>query len=643
MSEANKAVFLSYASQDAEAAKRICEALRAGGIEVWFDQSELRGGDSWDRKIRQQIHDCALFVPIISATTQGRVEGYFRREWKLAVDRTHDMSERVAFLVPVVIDGSSDAHADVPDAFRAVQWSRLPQGETLSAFVNRIADLLTPAALPGVSVPRKIAATPSPSRSRIVLLIIAAIAILAAGYFAMGRLVPSKSAGDKSIAVLPFADMSENKDQEYFSDGLAEEVLDLLAKTPGLHVIARTSSFSFKGKSDDIPTIARKLGVANLLEGGVRKSGNRLRVTTQLIRAGDGEQLWSETYDRELKDVFAVQDEIAEAVVKQLKLKLAPAQESAAHRASNVEAYNEYLLGRQFGNRQTIDGYRRAIDAYHQAIALDPRYTAAYADLVAAEFFLADQTGDAAGLQRAQAAADKAVELGPEDAAGYAARGFIRNNIAWDWVGAQADLEKALALDPSDARVLSRYASLLATLGRLPEAIAAAKGAVQLDPLSSSTWLTLTESEFSNRDFTAAREAVRHALQISPESDYVINDLADLQLLEGNTGAALVTFRKVALEGLRLCGIAMAAYTLKDPKESQRALDDLIAKYAAVGAFQIADVYAWRGETDKAYEWLDRAYAQRDDGLTQLKYDRLLDSIRADPRYAALLRKMKLP
>jgi TolB-like protein/Tfp pilus assembly protein PilF len=643
MSEANKAVFLSYASQDAEAAKRICEALRAGGIEVWFDQSELRGGDSWDRKIRQQIHDCALFIPIISATTQGRVEGYFRREWKLAVDRTHDMSERVAFLVPVVIDGTSDAHADVPDAFRAVQWSRLPQGETPSAFVNRIAELLTPGALPGVSVPRKIAATPSPSRSRIVLLIIAAVAILAAGYFAMGRLVPSKSAADKSIAVLPFADMSENKDQEYFSDGLAEEVLDLLAKTPGLHVIARTSSFSFKGKSDDIPTIARKLGVANLLEGGVRKSGNRLRVTTQLIRAGDGEQLWSETYDRELKDVFAVQDEIAEAVVKQLKLKLAPAQESAAHRTSNVEAYNEYLLGRQFGNRQTIDGYRRAIDAYHQAIALDPRYTAAYADLVAAEFFLADQTGDAAGLQRAQAAADKAVELGPEDAAGYAARGFIRNNIAWDWVGAQADLEKALALDPSDARVLSRYASLLATLGRLPEAIAAAKGAVQLDPLSSSAWLTLAEGEFSSRDFTAANAAVRHALQISPESDYAINDLADLQLLEGNTGAALVTFRKVALEGLRLCGIAMAAYTLKDPKESQRALDDLIAKYAAVGAFQIADVYAWRGETDKAYEWLDRAYAQRDDGLTQLKYDRLLDSIRADPRYAALLRKMKLP
>jgi TolB-like protein len=161
--------------------------------------------------------------------------------------------------------------------------------------------------------------------------------------------------------------MSENKRQEYFSDGLAEEVLELLAKTPGLHVIARTSSFSVKGKSDDIPTIAGKLGVANILEGAVRKSGTRLRVTTQLIRASNGEQIWSETYDRELKDVFAVQDEIAEAVVKRLKLKLAPAQDSTAHGTSNVEAYNQYLLGRQFANRQTLDGDRRAIEACHEA------------------------------------------------------------------------------------------------------------------------------------------------------------------------------------------------------------------------------------------------------------------------------------
>jgi hypothetical protein len=203
VSESPKAAFMSYASQDAEAAKRICEALRAGGIEVWFDQSELRGGDSWDRKIRQQIHDCALFIPVISATTQERVKDYLRREWKLAVDRTHDMSERVAFLLPVVIDATSDAHADVPDAFRAVQWTRLPQGETPSTSVEHIAQLLAPrdpSSPSGLSAPRKAAA--SASRSRFVPWIVATIAILAAGYFAVNRLLSPKLAAEKSIAVL---------------------------------------------------------------------------------------------------------------------------------------------------------------------------------------------------------------------------------------------------------------------------------------------------------------------------------------------------------------------------------------------------------------------------------------------------------
>jgi len=336
------AVFLSYASQDAEAARRICDALRAAGIEVWFDQSELRGGDAWDHKIRKQIHDCTIFIPVVSATTQGRTEGYFRLEWKLAVERTHLMSERVAFLVPVVIDDTSDAQADVPQAFRAFQWTRLPAGVASPAFVARISQLLSPNP-PQAPTDGRLSTGLAPSsrrptssvaasrRSKLVPLLIAVVALLVVGYFALDKFVLSKRTlasaiaslpgrseanpiSERSIAVLPFVDMSEKHDQEYFSDGLSEEVLELLAKTPGLHVIARTSSFSFKAKSDDIPTIAKKLNVANILEGSVRKSGNRLRVTTQLIRASSAEHLWSETYDRDLKDVFAVQDEIAAAV-----------------------------------------------------------------------------------------------------------------------------------------------------------------------------------------------------------------------------------------------------------------------------------------------------------------------------------------
>jgi serine/threonine protein kinase/cytochrome c-type biogenesis protein CcmH/NrfG len=447
----------------------------------------------------------------------------------------------------------------------------------------------------------------------------------------------------RSVAVLPFVDMSENKDQAYFSDGLAEELLDLLAKTPGLLVIARTSSFSFQGKSDDILTIAKKLNVANILEGSVRKAGNRLRITTRLIRASTAQQLWYESYDRELKDVFDVQDEIAGAVAAHLKLTLVPTSQDPARRTSNTEAYNQYLLGQQAFNRGNIDGYRLAIEAYHRANALDPLYVAPYEGLTSAEFFVADQTGDTAGYQRAEQAADKAVELGPEDASSYAARGFVRYAIRWDWTGAQADFEKAIALDPGDARCQQRYGELLATQGRMAEAIAATRKAIELDPLSHSAWQTLTTYLVSTHDFGAAREASRRALEISPQSDFSLNDLGTLQLLEGRAKDALETFRKIDNEGFRLSSVAMAEYTLGHARESQQALEQVIAQHAVEAAFQIAEIYAWRGEKDKAFDWLERAYRQRDGGLADIKTDPPLAGLRGDPRYAAFLRKMNLP
>src|SRR5271169_3923952 len=349
VTDPGRAVFLSYASQDAETAQQLCNALRDAGIEVWFDQSELRGGDAWDALIRRQIKGCYLFVPIISANTQSREEGYFRREWKIAVDRTNDMAEDRAFLLPIVIDGTSDLEARVPEKFREVQWTRLPAGANAGAFVDHVRRLLSPettvsasptshSRAPPVASPRvAYAAAPTrattPRSRSFISWLVAAFVVLAGGYVVSERFLmhrpavtatdtPTLAANEKSLAVLPFADMSEKKDQEYFSDGLAEELIDQLGKTPGLKVIARTSSFSFKGKSDDIPTIATKLKVANLLEGSVRRSGNHLRVSTQLIRADSGQPLWSETFDREFKDVFTIQDEIAAAVVTALKVQL---------------------------------------------------------------------------------------------------------------------------------------------------------------------------------------------------------------------------------------------------------------------------------------------------------------------------------
>jgi TolB-like protein/Tfp pilus assembly protein PilF len=665
MSEPRRAVFLSYASQDAAAARRICDALRAGGVEVWFDQSQLRGGDAWDQEIRGQIRECALFLPIISLNSQSRLEGYFRREWRLAVDRTHDMADGKPFLVPVVIDHINEPEAQVPESFRALQWTQLQGGETPPEFVARIVGLLSrddarapaqsrPSSAAVASAVPPIARTPAASRTRLVALAIAAVAILGIGYFVADKFIVSKRAAvaappavaatpERSIAVLPFVNMSSDKEQEYFSDGLAEELLNMLAKTPGLHVIARTSSFSFKGKSDDIPTIARKLNVANILEGSVRKSGNRLRVTTQLIRASDSEQLWSETYDRELKDVFDVQDQIAGAVVAQLRLKLAPARGSAGMRSSNIEAYNQYLLGHESFNRGNAAGYQRAVDAYRRAVALDPGYLAAYCELAVAEYFVADPMADAAGYRRAQAAADKAVELGPEDGRSYAARAFIRTNIGWDWPGALADFTKALELDPSDAWIQYRTGSLLATLGRFPEAVAAARKAIELDPLSSGPRMMLARYLAVIGDMPGAFESIQRALEISPDSIWALEGLGELQMLTGKPTEALATFQKSDIEAFRLLGTVVAEHTLNKPKESQLALDALIAKHAGDSAYQIADAYAWRGERDKAFEWLDRSFAQRDNGLLIIKWDGLITSLRDDPRYAALLRKMHLP
>jgi len=292
MNAPTKAVFLSYASQDAEAAQRICEALRAVGLDVWFDQSALRGGDAWDASIRRQIKECALFIPVISANTQARVEGYFRREWNLAVHRTLDMADDQAFLVPVVIDATIDMSARVPEKFREVQWTRLFAGESPAAFAERVQRLLSGVAAPPVRVtPPRVVPAAAPAHA-------------------------ARGDDPPSIAVLPFVNMSRDEENEYFADGLAEELLNVLAKISGLRVAARSSAFSFKGKGATVADAGRALNVATILEGSVRKSGNRMRISVQLVKVVDGYQLWSETYDRTLDDIFAVQDDIAQSVLK---------------------------------------------------------------------------------------------------------------------------------------------------------------------------------------------------------------------------------------------------------------------------------------------------------------------------------------
>jgi TolB-like protein/cytochrome c-type biogenesis protein CcmH/NrfG len=450
-----------------------------------------------------------------------------------------------------------------------------------------------------------------------------------------------------SIAVLPLVNLSSDKEQEYFSDGLSEELLNLLAKVPNLHVAARTSTFAFKGKNEDVSAIAQKLHVATVLEGSVRKSGDQIRITTQLINASDGFHLWSETYDRKLTDVFAVQDEIASAVVAALKMRLLRAPTSQERRTV-PEAYTQYLLGRQYFHRNNVDGFRRSMVAYEKAVALDPNYAPAWAGLSLAAFWIADNGPTveevAKGQERALAAAETAIRMGPEMPDGYLSRAFARIPIHWEWEGARADLQKALSLTPEDPDVLHTYAQVvLRPMGQLPEAIAVMRKAAERDPMNARMWSALGAMFFLDGQSVPARDALYRSLEISPDQSFTSFYLGTTFLLDGQPAAAKPIYARSTNEVFTLAGAALAEYDLGNAAGSKRALDDLLTRFADTAAFQIAEVYAWRGEKDQAFEWLERARVQRDGGLVNVKVDPLLRKLRGDPRRAAILRRLNLP
>jgi adenylate cyclase len=657
------------------AAQRIAEALRAAGIEVWFDQSELRGGDAWDHKIRDQIHDCRLFIPVISAHTERRDEGYFRREWSLAVDRTRDMLHKRAFLVPVVIDGTSERGAAVPEKFHELQWSRLPGGETPAAFVERLKRLLMPdpptttAAAGSTSGPIATPPVRRTSLSNAAIGGVSALAAIAFAYLLTKNLWPGKqsaaptslvapavqqtappagsasafSPSPHSIAVLPFVDMSEKHDQEYFSDGLSEELLDLLAKTQGLEVIARTSSFYFKGKQVTIAEIANTLHVAHLLEGSVRKAGRTMRVTAQLIRAKDGVHLWSDTYDRDLKDVFKVQDEIAAAVVTALQVKLLSTPVKAESEPHNTDAYTLYLQGQYFARRASNIDVERGIASLRQAIALAPDFAPAHAELASAYVYDATfGSGAPTSLGRARAEVDEALRLDPT----LRLANNLRSNLAiisWDWAATKAQLDEVLASAPRDSEALFRQGTLARALGHPEEALVYCRKGLELDPLRVIYHVQLAMLLDGLGRADEARAAAETAIAISPTVSKAHLLLGLLELNAGHLDAASAMMEREPAEYYRLEGQAIVAFANKHIAESDAALGRLIEVHHDTAAVQIAEAYAYRGERAKAFDWLDRAIVQRDPGLINVKTDPLFAGLRGDSRFKTVLRKMSLP
>jgi adenylate cyclase len=445
---------------------------------------------------------------------------------------------------------------------------------------------------------------------------------------------------EKSIAVLPFVNMSEDKANEYFSDGISEELLNLLAKIPQLQVTARTSSFAFKGKEIGVPEIARTLHVAHVLEGSVRKAGNSVRITAQLIKAGTDTHLWSQTYDRKLDDIFAIQDEIAADVVKQLKVTLLGAAPKA--RTTDPEAYALYLQAVQLGRQNTAEAYKQSDALYRKVLSIDPRYAPAWVGL---SRNFGNETGQGLlpnkeGYARAREAAMKALAIDPDYAPPHASLGFIAMNGDNDLAGAAQHFKHALALDPADLNVLGNSATLLQSLGRLDEALALEEAAVRRDPVNVNTLFNLGYHQRIAGRLDAAIASFRTVLSLSPSNGGAHYQLGVALLLKGDTHGALAEIEQETSDAWKMIGLPMAYHALGRKADSDAALAALIAKYEKDAPSNIASIYAIRGEADQAFEWLDKAVEYGDPGLGEIVTENLFDKIHKDPRWLPFLRKV---
>jgi len=460
-----------------------------------------------------------------------------------------------------------------------------------------------------------------------------------------------------SIAVLPFVNMSRDEENEYFADGLSEELLNVLAKIRGLRVASRTSAFSFKGKDVDIPTVAQKLNVATVLEGSVRKSGKRVRITAQLIEVASDSHLWSETYDRELDDIFAVQDDIAQAVVKELRAALlgeparaAPAEAAKEVRAAttgrsdNPEAFQLYLRAKFLGERITQADTDRAIELFQRAIALDPGFALAWAGLSRVHqtqagygFAPIDE-----GYERGREAAQQALSIAPELADGHVELGRILKMHDWNWPAADAEYRRALELAPGDAHALRSAAELARILGRRDEARELIGKVLAIDPLSSSTQRQAAMIHLASRDLESAATAFRLALDLSPNVGPANAFLGITRLLQGHVAEALPLAQAERHDVFRTLALTMTLRALGRQAEADAALGTLESEFGWTAAYQVAEAYADRKDIDRAFEWLEKAYAQRDPGVVYTAIDMLLDPLHGDPRWRPFVCKLGL-
>ena len=643
----SRPVFISYASHDAAVAQKVCSALEAASFLCWIAPRNVIPGTMYADGIVHAIDESSILVLILSQ--RAIASAHVGREIERAVSKRHPV-------VALRID-AAPLTAAFEYFLNQSQWIEGGGSDAAIAhLVNAVGQHLAPGAATSTThanqapaVHRKAAA---PRRTWVIAAVVVAVALAGVYFLAdkawrlkLGTTVSTAVISDKSIAVLPFTDMSEKKDQEYFADGMAEEIIDLLVKIPGLKVISRTSSFQFKGKTEGIGSIATQLGVAYVLQGSVRKAGDRLRVTAQLINSKDGAHLWSQTYDRDLSDVLKMQDEIAASLVRALQIEVSPDGIVSRSALRNTKAYTLYLQGQHAFDRFDQQGSEQAASYFQQALDLDPSFAAAESKLAAAYLVLGEWgfMTPTVAFERARRAEELALQLNPKLADAHAGLARIYGIYDWDWSAADRELKLAQTLAPNDARILFMSALQSLSTGHWDEALKLLNTSLAQDPLNPSGYFVLYQVQLRRGRLSDAETAIRRTLAISPTFSRAHFYLGRVLLARSQPEAALPEMQKEVDDVTRLGGSAMAYFALRQKADSDVALAQMLKDQAKHDPYYIAQVYAFRGESDEAFKWLDRAYEQKDVGLSHIKGELPFRSLEGDPRFKTFLKKMNLP
>ena len=633
-------VFVSHASQDAAVATAIVEHLESHALKCWMAPRDVKPGTEYADGIVAAINDAKAVVLVLSRSAVA--SSHVGREVERAASKHKQL---VAFRIDAAPLSrsfeyflSNSQWIDAPSLGMPAALAKLAEAVGQSCAAQTSA---AEADFPGRRKRRRLAVVAA------VGLAMGVVAISGAYFLAhkAPRPATTVAVAGKSIAVLPFVDMSEKKDQEYFADGMAEEILDLLTKIPGLTVIGRTSSFEFKGKNEDLRIIGQKLNAANVLEGSVRKSGDQVRVTAQLINTKTGAHEWSETYDRPIGDALKLQDAIAAAVVREMQLTVSPDNVYRHTSVKTPEAYDVYLRGRHAFDRHDAEGLAEAVSMFQRALDNDPNFADAAVSLAWAKASQAqfDFEPPAAAFEQSRAAAMTALKLDPNNAGAHAALGQIYLVYDWDWAAAEREFQQVTRLAPGsmDAHYSNTLLSL--TLGRWDDALKELKVGISQDPLDPDSFLLLGQLQATRGHLPEAEVALRRLIEIHPTYSYVHYYLGLVLLLRGNREDALREMEAETTDDGKQQGVTIVLYALDKRTESDSALAEMIRDQANRNAVGIADVYALRGRSDEALRWLERAYAQKDPELYVVKSETELRGLNSDPGFKAFLRKMNLP